>query len=552
LTALALRAARAARAPVPVTLRLSVLAGCTIAAFWLSLSALAGQWSYETPLADLILVPVLALGVMLAALRRHPYVDALRLGRLDLLLGTVLLGAAVMLVAAGPVVWSKYFWAMRIDLLVLPLFVLAAVMLLFGARAIVPFAFPVLSLLLAWPLPYLAVLDRALSGFTSATTGAVAYVAPRLGLATQVAGSDGVFRIAHAGKPFSLGVGSACSGVNSLLGFFLLAVFALYFLEGLFLRRVAWLALGAACIWAANVGRILVLFAVGSRFGERAAITVLHPVAGLVALNLVVVLLVRAMPRFHLFWRELEPVHADSPLAQPAPPEKRASALRLTSRIAILAAATFALALADGRLAVAARGFSNDGVPKIAAFAPQPVAAPGWTIRRAETIGWAAPYYGNHSSWVRFVLRSARPSRAAFTVWVDAVRSPNLGALDAYSLAHCYSFHNFDVEASHRVDLGNGVTGQTFVYAVGGAEWHAVSWQWPVSRGGKVEHERLVLLAASSAHPAASAPRAHGVSGFVLWLLDLRRPSADPNPKLTRALESVGAGIVARRIEGAA
>ncbi len=102
MTALALRAvATARRAPVPVSFRLGLLLPCSAAAFWFSLQSLLGQWRYETPLADLILVPLLAVGVFAAATRRHPYVGVLRLGWFDLLLATGLLGAALALLVLG-------------------------------------------------------------------------------------------------------------------------------------------------------------------------------------------------------------------------------------------------------------------------------------------------------------------------------------------------------------------------------------------------------------------------------------------------------------------
>jgi exosortase/archaeosortase family protein len=553
-TTLALRwVAGVHRARVPVSFRLTLLAGCSAAAFWFSLRSLSGQWRYETPLADLVLVPVLAAVLFVAASRRHPYVAELRLGWFDLLAGTTLLAGSLALLAVGPVYWSKYFWAMRLDLLALPIFVAGGVMLLFGARAIVPFGLPVLSLLLAWPLPYLALLERLLGAFTTATSSAAAFLAPRLHLATPVPSSgDGVFEIQHGHKAFSLSVGSACSGVNSLVGFFILGVFALYFVEGRVSRRLAWLAVGAALVWAANVARILALFAVASGFGERAAIALLHPVAGIVALNLAVLALIALMRRFHLFWRELEPAEIDTPLAAPAPPEKRASVLRVSTRVALIGAAAVVFSVADGALATTARGLTNDGVPAIPAFTARPLSAPGWTIRKAETIGWASPYYGNHSSWVRYVMRPRRPDAGAFTIWLDAVRSPNLGALDAYALAHCYAFHSFTVDAAKRIDLGEGVFGNAFVYTSPRADWRAVSWQWPVRRGGKVDHERLVLIAASDARPAdRGTPSSGGAFGRVLMLLDLRASGHDSNPRLTGALQRAAAGIIRRRIEAA-
>src|SRR5207237_477195 len=84
---------------------------------------------------------------------------------------------------------------------------------LFGARAIVPFWFPVLSLFLVWPLPYLALLERALGGFTHATASVVGAVAPKLGLATpEPSAGAGAFLLHHGPRSFSLSIGSACSG----------------------------------------------------------------------------------------------------------------------------------------------------------------------------------------------------------------------------------------------------------------------------------------------------------------------------------------------------
>ena len=101
--------------------------------------------------------------------------------------------------------------------------------------------------------------------------------------------------------------------------------------------------------------------------------------------------------------------------------------------------------------------------------------------------------------------------------------------------------------------IGEGVFGNAFVYTSPRADWRAVSWQWPVRRGAKVEHERLVLIAASDARPAELAEPSSG-SAFnrVLSLLDWRSSGHDANPRLTRALQRVAARIVLRRIEAAA
>jgi hypothetical protein len=138
---------------------------------------------------------------------------------------------------------------------------------------------------------------------------------------------------------------------------------------------------------------------------------------------------------------------------------------------------------------------------------------------------------------------------SAFTIWLDAVRSPDLGALNAYSLAHCYDFHDFNVNLARRVDLGHGVVGQAFVYDTPRTRWHAVTWEWPVLLGsGGVEHERIVLLASTETQPDSRSSHGSGVKGLLLSLLDLREPSEDSNPALTHAMEAVAAAAVSERV----
>jgi exosortase/archaeosortase family protein len=417
----------------------------------------------------------------------------------------------------------------------------------------VRFGFALAFLLLVWPLPYHALVERTLGLFTTITAWAATALAGPLGLAQPDPATEGLFMVEHEGEQFSVLVGSACSGVNTLVGFFVVGIFGLYFVRGPKSRRLLWLLVGAILVWGFNVLRILGILAVGSAYGERAAFDVLHPIAGLIALNAAAVVLVILMRPFGLRWRRA--VEVDSPLAEPAAPQDRATPTRFLRRLGLLAAATVVVALANGTLQDTARGFSNDGRPAVVPFTESPSLGPGWHAQQLETIGWATPYYGEHSSWVRYRVRPKNPrtSTSAFTIWLDAVRSPDLGALNAYTLAHCYDFHDFDVNLARRLDLSDGVIGQAFVYDTPRATWHVVSWQWPVLLGdGRTEHERIVMLASADSRPETVDGGSGGVRDWLLSLLDLRAPSEDNNPELTKAMKAVAAAAVRERVRGSA
>jgi exosortase len=537
---------------VSVQLRLVAVIGGALLAYSFSLQSLLAGWRYDTPLAHLALVPPLAALLAFAAPRRYPHVAWLRLGHADIVLAALFLLASFTLLAAGPAIWSTYFWAGRIDLLTFPVFVAGALILLFGSRSLLSFGFPLAFLLLAWPLPYLIVLEQMLDLFTRATASAVGAIVVPMGIATfdRTVG-DGTFVVHHGGTPFTVSVASACSGVNALVGFFVVAVFGIYFVRGQLLRRIAWLLTGAVLVWCFNVVRIVAVLGVGGRFGEQAAFQVLHPISGLIALNLAALVLVLLRRRFGLRWRR-DPVEVDSPLAETADPSDRALPSVVVRRLALLFVAALVFGLANGQLRALARAFSNDGRPAVAPYVTAPVAGPGWSVRRLQQIRFATPYYGRHSLWVRYRLRPMPGNPRPFTVWLDAVTSPDLGALNAYTLAHCYAFHGFRVDLARRLDLGDGVVGQAFVYTTRDVRWHAVSWQWPVlRRDGHVEHERIVLLGSA---PIRGVVKTHGRSGgllsAVLSFLNLRAPNRDDNPTLTESMQNVAAAIVRARVEG--
>ena len=107
-------------------------------------------------------------------------------------------------------------------------------------------------------------MEQTLAFFTRATAWGVSEIAVPAGLASVDPGAGGgAFVIRHAGTPFTVSVASACSGVNSLVGFFVVAAFGLYFVRGALSRRLLWLLAGGVLVWCFNVVRIVTILAAG-------------------------------------------------------------------------------------------------------------------------------------------------------------------------------------------------------------------------------------------------------------------------------------------------
>lgn len=539
-----------------MSVRLLVAVVGLAVAYHYSLGTLLGAWRYQTPLSELALVPPLAAALLVLAAIRHRHVGKIRLGRLDFVVAGFFLGLVVLPAVVGPVVYSNYVWPMRLDLLTLPLAAAATCVLLFGTRSLVAFVFPLAFLFLAWPLPHSIAVEHLLGTITSWTAAAVTAVVGIVPLAEPVpAADDARYTVTHGGSEFVLSVGSACSGINSLVGFLVVGVACIYLIQGPVRRRLLWLAVGLPVVWVFNILRILLIFVAGRWYGESAAIDVVHPIGGLLALNAAFIVLLLLIPPFGLALRSVSaPADSGTPLSKPAPPAERPTNRGIAVRVAVLAPVVLVLALANGQLAAAGRTFDNHGLPKVKPFAANPVAGWRWRAERVAKFPWARQYFGDDATWVRYRIdRSAAPSSRRFTVWADSIVTSDLGALRAFPVRECYDFHRYGVSLARRVEIG-GVVGQLLAFSDGkGLLWHALTWEWPVRRGaGKVEHERMTLLASSVAHPLRPEPTRESASlrTAVLSALNLFEPDQDSNPVVSGALEEVAADMIARRITG--
>jgi exosortase len=466
-------------------------------AYHYSLLSLARGLTLQTPLAYIALVPPIAL--LLAWVRWRQIIPGLQPRELVLdyplsrLLGVAMIGAALVVSLLVPL--SVRFWLFRVDLLGLPLFVAGLVTIAYGVRRLWLLRLPIAFLLLAWPVPYLPLVGQLMTGFTDATIAAVAVLNRVVPLAEV--GSDGVFFVTHAGHAFPLVVGSACAGVNGLVGFFLVGSALSVVVTGPLARRLLWLAVGLGIMWGLNVVRIEAIFAVGLGFGRDAALNVLHPAAGLLTFNIGVLLMLAAVPRFGLRFVELPKYRAQESVT-PALPAPRHLALL---GIALVAAVLLGAVNANyARYEAIASGL---GTPRIGGLDTSVSHAEGWSADFVANFDGARQFYGESATWRR-VQYNAGP-QASLTadrpIYVDVIATDDWQALNAYGLEACYRFHGYTIESQYQADLPGGVTATVVHYRNPKAalDWSAVWWEWPAQNDGQVRYERVVVFLANGA-----------------------------------------------------
>jgi exosortase len=472
-------------------LRAAAIVALVLLAYHYSLLTLARGLTLQTPLAYLALVPVMAIGLAIARIRLEPRGLPIHDRQVDWIVGISLLAVTAGILVLLPNSTSSGFWLGRVDLLTLPIFVSGLIALLFGVRRVWSLKFPILFLLLAWPVPYSMFLAGATGQFTELTARIVATITRILPFAEASTTDDTLIFIGAGADRFGVSIGSACAGLNGFVGFLLLGTAMLYLVRGSLVRRAAWLLVGLLIVFGLNVLRILGIIGVGAAFGQEAALDVLHPVAGMVVFTLGVVGMVALVPVFGL--RFVGAADRPPDRGAGASPIRRARpALFVTTAIAVLLAVTNATYARFDAIS------SGLGDARLQTFDAREATVPDWESRYISAFPLATQYFGSSATWDRVLWwpNETADLYSPRTVYVDVVTTDDPGSLAAYSLEACYRFHGYDVASISHADIGAGVRAQVidYVNTKVRANWSALWWEWPYTENGVTRYERIVIF----------------------------------------------------------
>lgn len=482
------------------TIQIAVLLAAVALAYNYSLSTLIQNAGLETPLAYVSLVPAIALA--LAAIRARPAREepAIHDRQLDYIVGIPLVSVALAANLLLPERLSAMFWVWRIDLLTLPFFVAGCVAIIFGVRVLWRQKLAVGYLFLGWPYPYSSVLLRVLDAFTTATLFAITEIVKVVRVAVPAASPDGtLFVLVHDGHSFPLSVVSACSGVNSVVGFLLVGSAFGAVVRGPKIRKALWLVGGMALLWLLNLARITFLFWAGERWGEHVAIDVLHPYIGLVLFSLGVMVMILLIEPIGMRI-SIEPKPAREVSQEPLTANSRRAAVLAVPKVytAVVVVIVAAIVLGISNIGLKTYNLVADasGRAKLQAYISAPVAPEGWHLRRAATFNWAKPLFGDSSIWDRYVLEASAGSDL-FTpepVVADVIVTPDLESFSAYGVEACYQFHGYALQDVAQVTLGGGIIGQSMSYTSQTyGSWSILYWIIPVKLANATTYERVVL-----------------------------------------------------------
>jgi exosortase len=472
-------------------LRAAALLVAVLLAYHYSLATLLRGIGLETPLAYLALVPVIALILAWVRLTREPAPIPIHDRQVDYIVGVTLLAIAMAVAILAPPSLSTSFWLNRYDLLGLPFFVAGLIAILYGLRRLWALKVPIGFLFLAWPVPYAPLVGDGMRAFADLTAAAAVMLSAIIPTASPVPGDPSMFFVGHGSRTFAVSIGSACSGVNSLVGFILVGGALAYAVRGPARRRVAWLAGGLVLIWLLNVLRIEAIFAAGAIWGQDAAMDILHPVAGLIVFNVGVLAMLLATDRLGLSFMGLAP-RPDGALRTPSPVRVVRAPIALAAALAIL------LGVVNAGYARYETIAGDFGTARLVPFDIRTAQVPGWSVNYVGRFDQARQFFGSDATWDRIQYSASRTAAlvSSVPIYVDVINTNDSGALAAYGLEACYRFHGYRIEAVTSEDLGNGIVAQVVDYhnTKIGNDWTALWWEWPYTVGTTIAYERIVLF----------------------------------------------------------
>ena len=366
-------------------------------------------------------------------------------------------------------------------------------------------------------------------------------------------------------------VASACAGVNSQIGFFLVAVAALALVRGHWFPRFLWLFLGLALVWMLNVLRLVLVMAVGHAFGEGVAIDGFHPYIGLVVFGLGVMAMSLAMPWFGLYTLGNTPTRSARTSTYLAHLGDQVSTLfnarPLAARGLKIAAAaclvgTVVAGVTNSDLSQYRLVASDVGGSRIAPFTSGPARVDSATVYETNQYTWVTQYFGSGATWNRYAYAphvSAGRASATLTynrpVIADVIQGTDLGDFQDFGIEACYQFHGYDLSGISSVDLGDGVKAQTVTFRSPRATEDTVAlwWVWSVARpDGHQAYERVVLLApvGNGAAPTPDNAPLKGV-GYTGKSASAAATSPTANSAALAEASLLGSQIVQSRVDAA-
>lgn len=201
-------------------------------------------------------------------------------------------------VTAVLVYWygSYSFTPLDYHIITLPLFTTGLVLIFFNTQTLKQLIFPIAFLFFLTPPPseILYYVGSMLANLAASASNSLANVFGIHTVLTSEYGNPLITLTRPDQTQMAFSVNIACSGIYSLIGFTIFAVFIAYITRGKLRNKLSMLFMGVPLIIALNIIRITIILAIGNSYGEAIALEIFH-IVGATALMFIGTLILLAI-----------------------------------------------------------------------------------------------------------------------------------------------------------------------------------------------------------------------------------------------------------------
>lgn len=218
---------------------------------------------------------------------------------------------------------SYTFTPLVYHLLTLPILAAGLILILFNAQALRQLVFPIAFLIFLTPPPEVIfyTIGSTLSNLTASVANTFATTFGMNSTLSSLYGSPLITLIRPDQTQMRFSVDVACSGIYSLVGFVIFALFIAYITRGRLLNKLIILIMGIPLIIALNIIRITAVLAIGYYYGDQLALQVFHTIGSAVLMFLGTILLLAITEKVFKKPKPSAPCKNCSPTIPNPPPE---------------------------------------------------------------------------------------------------------------------------------------------------------------------------------------------------------------------------------------
>ncbi len=245
-----------------------------------------------------VIVPTLMLPLFLLFSLKNVKEPAL--SRRDLLIGVSAFAIFILLTVAARLYFTVFFVSFRVDMLLMPLALVALISLLFGTEQVARFRGALIYSLLASPLVLYPLLAQ-FNVFTQVNSQIVYSLIKPL-----VQGVRYSAPITISANGYSIGIGQACVSIGIFISLALFLIPVAYFYDGKTKKKVLWVASGVALLFVLNIARMLGISSVWLAYGPNATTLFIHEFIGVILFYVCIAALILTAGFFGLHFKKTQ------------------------------------------------------------------------------------------------------------------------------------------------------------------------------------------------------------------------------------------------------